>query len=252
MPTCEIITVGTELTEGSRTNTNATWLAKRVTSVGITVERITSVRDEPGEIAKAVSESVGRKVDLLIVGGGLGPTPDDRTLEGVCKGLGTDLVLSEKALKFVRESYSRMHAQGLVRSRRLNKARKKMAFIPRGADPLFNPVGAAPGVRLKHRGTHILCLPGVPAEMRAIFKQYAGDILKEIKGERKASVEITVERGDESLMAPLFDKLIRRFPGVEVRSYPSRGKVRVVLVANTRSRANAAKSELLKLLGGRH
>ncbi len=252
MSTAEILTIGSELIEGLRVNTNATWLAKNLAAQGVQVTRITSVADDSTQIAKAVREAISRKTGLLIVTGGLGPTPDDKTLEAVGKAIGSELALDEKALKLVRESYSRARTRGLVKSERLTKARKKMAHLPKGASPLSNPVGAAPGVQLRCNETLIICMPGVPVEMQAIFDQHVKSTLAQIGGQKRATAEIIVKSGDESAIVPLFDKLARKFPTVEVRSYPSEDEVRIVLVSTNAGEVKAAKRMLSELLQETH
>ena len=101
----EIICVGNELLIGKIVNTNAHWLAKRATSLGMTVKRVTAVSDDVAEIATVVRESLKRKPKLIITTGGLGPTFDDRTLEGIAKALNRELEVNQKALGMVRKKY---------------------------------------------------------------------------------------------------------------------------------------------------
>jgi molybdenum cofactor synthesis domain-containing protein len=248
MPTAEILTVGSELTEGAKTNTNATWLAKKITNEGVQVTRITSVSDEPEHIIAAVKEGLTRKPNLLITTGGLGPTPDDKTLGALAQATGRRLSLDQNALALVRKSYSRMRTEGLIKSKKITPAREKMAYLPKGAKSLSNPVGAAPGVQLKCGGTLIICLPGVPAEMRAIFNQHVKGELPEIGERVKSSAELSFRDADESSLAPLLSQLPQKFPGIEVRSYPSKNRVRIVIVAASTKKARAAKEALSKLV----
>ena len=95
---CEIITVGNELLIGKILNTNAYWLARYITGLGIKVRRITVVGDDIDEIASSIREAIERKTDFIITVGGLGPTFDDRTLEGLAKALHRKLQVNEKAL----------------------------------------------------------------------------------------------------------------------------------------------------------
>lgn len=211
MSTAEILTVGSELTEGIKTNTNATWLAKKITSEGVQVTRITSVSDELEHIIAAVKEGLARKPNLLIITGGLGPTPDDRTLGALAQATSRRLSLDQNALALVRKSYSRMQIGGLIKSKKITPARKKMAYLPKGAKLLSNPVGAAPGVQLKCDETIIICLPGVPAEMRAIFKQHVKGELSEIGERVRSTAELSFRDADESSLAPLLTQLPKKF-----------------------------------------
>ncbi|MCK4474444.1 competence damage-inducible protein A, partial [Candidatus Bathyarchaeota archaeon] len=142
----EIICVGNELLIGKTLNTNAHWLAKRITSLGSSVKRITVVGDEVNEIAKAVREALQRKPRFIITVGGLGPTFDDKTLEGVAEALKGELEVDEKALEMVKEKYETYFREGRMERAELTPPRVKMARLPKGAKPLPNPVGTAPGV----------------------------------------------------------------------------------------------------------
>lgn len=103
--TLEIICIGNELLIGKTSNTNATWLAKSVTSLGLPVTRIAVVEDDVDEIAGTIREALARKPKLIITTGGLGPTFDDKTLEGIAKALGRRLEVNANALRMVRTKY---------------------------------------------------------------------------------------------------------------------------------------------------
>jgi len=244
MPTAEILTIGSELIDGFRTNTNATWLARELTGIGIRVTQITSVGDVLGDVAAAVRGALARSPDVLIITGGLGPTIDDRTSEALARATRRKLVLDPTALEIVKLSYGRMHARGLVLRKGLSSARRKMALIPDGATALPNPVGTAPGIQLKQGKTSIICLPGVPAEMRAIFTKYVrGDLIK-LSGRALHHVSIDVRGIDEATLAPFLEQLKKKFRRLDVRSYPSgkgmKGRIKVMLVASTSAEAKDA------------
>lgn len=244
MATAEILTIGSELIDGLRTDTNATWLAKELTNLGIKVAQITSVGDIVEDVAGAVQAALARLPDLLIITGGLGPTIDDRTSEALARATRRNLVLNPAALEIVKMGYARGHARGLVLHRWLTSARKKMAFLPSGATALPNPVGTAPGIQIKQGKTSIICLPGVPAEMRAIFKRYVSDDLVKLNVQAKQRVSIEVRGIEESTLAPLFNRLSKKFRRLDVRSYPSvrgeRGRVKVILVATNAAEVKEA------------
>ncbi|KUO39326.1 MAG: hypothetical protein AVW06_04125 [Hadesarchaea archaeon DG-33-1] len=252
MPTAEILTIGSELIEGLRTNTNATWLARRLTSAGIQVTQITSVADIVDDVVDVIRSALARMPNVLIITGGLGPTIDDRTCEAVALATRRKLVLSPAALRIVELSYKQMHARGLVRRKGLSSARRKMAYTPRGAIALPNPVGTAPGIQLKQEKTLIICLPGVPAEMRAIFKKHVHKNLMKLSGQVQHRVSINVQGIDEATLAPLLERLARKFRGLDVRSYPSgkgiRGRIGVLLVSPTAAEVKDAKETLNKWL----
>lgn len=217
----EIICVGNELLIGKTLNTNAHWLAKRITSLGSSVKRITVVGDEVNEIAKAVREALQRKPRFIITVGGLGPTFDDKTLEGVAEALKGELEVDEKALEMVKEKYETYFREGRMERAELTPPRVKMARLPKGAKPLPNPVGTAPGVMLDVEGTFLIALPGVPSEMKAIFDDSVAPLLrKEAGGVTFFETSIYTDGIMESALAPLIDQVMHDNPYVYIKSHP--------------------------------
>lgn len=217
----EIICVGNELLIGKTLNTNAQWLAKRATSLGVTVRRITVIGDDVEEIASAVREAIERKPRFIITTGGLGPTFDDKTLEGIAEALNLNLELNDKALQMVKEKYEAYAKAGRLDSAELTPYRIKMAKLPEGAEPLPNPVGTAPGVRLNSDGIDIIALPGVPVEMEAIFEQSVVAMLREEAGGFMFfEASIYADKIVESTLAPLIDSTMRDNPYVYIKSHP--------------------------------
>ncbi len=217
----EIICVGNELLIGKIVNTNAHWLAKRATSLGMTVKRVTAVSDDVAEIATVVRESLKRKPKLIITTGGLGPTFDDRTLEGIAKALNRELELNQKALGMVRKKYETYAKEGKIEEVELTPPRVKMAKLPEGSKPLLNPVGTAPGVETKVGGTFLIALPGVPSEMDAIFEESVAPLIK-----KEAGATVFFERSIfadgimESALAPLIDEVMHDNSCVYIKSHP--------------------------------
>ena len=225
MVTVELICVGNELLIGKTLNTNAHWLAKRITSLGLKLRRITTVADDLDEISSAVKEALARKPRFIITTGGLGPTFDDKTLEGIAKALNVKLKVNEEALKMVEEKYEEYVKEGRIEKAELTPHRIKMATLPKGAKPLPNPVGTAPGVLLEANNTVIIALPGVPSEMKAIFEESVLPILR-----REAGNMIFYEAGLEVLgiveseIAPIIDQVMHDNPYVYIKSHPKGGE----------------------------
>ncbi len=218
----EIISVGNELLTGHTLNTNARWIAKQVTHTGGIVKRITVVRDAIDEIASSIKESLSRKVDWVIISGGLGPTYDDKTLQGLAKAVGQKLVLNEEAVRMLERKYSR------TSNPTLTAPRIKMATMPARAKPLENPVGHAPAVMMKYGPCTIFSLPGVPTEMMAIFAKHIMPVLRRKMG-KLVRVETNLETTNvtESVIAPYLDKVVADNPKVYIKSHP-RGYIRGV------------------------
>jgi len=217
----EIICVGNELLIGKTLNTNAQWLAKRATSLGIMVKRMTVIGDEVEEIACAIREALQRKPRFIIATGGLGPTFDDKTLEGIAKALNRKLELNQKALQMIKEKYEAYAKAGKIEEVEMTPHRVKMAMLPEGAEPLSNPVGTAPGVMVKVEDTFLFALPGVPSEMEAIFDKYVVTMLKKEAGEATFfETSIYADGIMESTLAPLIDLTMHDNPYVYIKSHP--------------------------------
>ena len=208
MYTVEILCIGNELLSGITLNTNAHWISKRITKIGGFVRRVTVIRDDLDEINLTLMDSLKRKPDLIIVCGGLGPTYDDKTLLGIGKALKKRLILSNVALDMVKKSYSARHQKV-----KINKARLKMAIIPIGSTPIQNPVGNAPAVLLSVNKTRIMCLPGVPIEMKAIVTRNILPQIKEVIGNFTIrEINYYVQGISEAMISSRLTKIVASVP----------------------------------------
>ncbi len=214
-PTAEIISVGNELLIGHTLDTNSHWIAKRFTKFGWTLQRITVLRDSLAAIRDGVKGALGRKPELLITLGGLGPTHDDMTLKGIALALNKRLLLNAKAFAMVKVRYNAIEA-----STGLTRFRRKMATLPEGAEPLPNPIGTAPGVMIKVGTPWLVSLPGVPSEMKAIFTGSVIPMLRASKAEAPKEVTVGLVGIIESALAPALDRTRRAFPGLYFKSHP--------------------------------
>jgi len=216
----EIVCIGNELLIGKVLNTNAQWLSSQATLAGISVRRVTVVRDEIKEIVAAIRETLRRKPRFLITTGGLGPTFDDMTLEGIAKALNRKLVVNKKALKMVKDKYEAFAVENRSEFE-MTQPRVKMATLPRNVKPIFNPIGTAPGVRIEARNTLLIALPGVPKEMEAIFVESVLPMLKQASGDLAFhQSSMYANNIMESSLAPLIDAVMHDNPGVYVKSHP--------------------------------
>ncbi len=217
----EIICVGNELLIGKTVNTNAYWMGKQATNLGVNVKRTMVVQDIVDEIAKAIRETLERKPQFIVTSGGLGPTFDDKTLQGVAKAFDRKLEVNEKALAMVKMRCVEYAKKRNLPQGELTPARVKMATLPEKTEPVNNPVGTAPGVRVDLDGTVLFALPGVPSEMEAIFTQTIAPLLKEAVGNRVfCERSMFLEDIMESQLAPLIDKVMAANGGVYIKSHP--------------------------------
>lgn len=222
MKRVEIISIGKELLTGRVLDTNSHWLAGQVTLLGGQVKRMATVDDEVEAIAAELRASMGNGARVILTTGGLGPTFDDCTLAGVARAVGRPLQLNPQALEFVKDRYANFKEQGFVESDEVTPPREKMAFLPRGAQMLPNPVGAAPGSWWEGDQVVISSLPGVPGELKAIFQESVAPRLREIFGSAFHLEEvIDTPMKDESLLTQILQEVSLLTPHVHLKSKPT-------------------------------
>jgi nicotinamide-nucleotide amidase len=221
----EIICVGNELLIGKVMNTNAHWLATQATNLGANVRRITVIQDNLQEIANAINEAKARKPNFVITTGGLGPTFDDMTLQGVALALGHKLEVNPIAREMViQRCIEYAKKRGLPTDIELTQPRLKMARFPEKTEPVTNPVGTAPGMRTELDGTLMFVLPGVPAEMEAIFTETIVPLIKQAVGQSVfCQKSLFVQGINEPRLAPLIDRVMTDNKGVYIKSHPTMG-----------------------------
>jgi len=192
-------TVGDELLVGETVNTNAAWLGEQLRDRGVTVERMTTLPDRTADIARVVNE-YHADYDAVIVTGGLGPTHDDKTIEGVAAAFGREVVESQEALDWLDEhgGYSR------------DDLAEGTGEVPDGSRVLPNHEGVAPGCVVEH----CYVLPGVPAEMKRMFAEVADDFA----GEHRHVVTVDAAEPESALLDRMAK--VRQLFAVKVGSYP--------------------------------
>jgi len=161
LPSAEIITIGTELLLGEIVDTNAQFLAIRLREAGIDLYRITTVGDNIRRIAEVIQQALSR-CDVVITTGGLGPTVDDPTRDGVALAVGLKT-------EFHPELWEQIRARFRKFGRIPTENNRQQAYIPQGAKAIENPVGTAPIFILEVHSNLIISLPGVPREMEYLF-----------------------------------------------------------------------------------
>jgi len=203
MPTASILTIGNELVSGDVPNTNGSWLAKRLAPLGIETRLLAAVPDEIEAIAEFIRREAPR-VDVFIVTGGLGGTPDDLTREALAYTFDAP---QEEIPELAADLRARFHGDPEYAAR--------WARLPRGSRPLRNPLGGAPGFALQN----VYVFPGLPSEMEAMFAEIAG----ELQTGSPIGAWRRTYRTRESIIAPALVEVGERWPGVLVGSYPMFG-----------------------------
>ena len=170
----EIITIGDEILIGQIINTNSTWLADQLVNNGIECTKISTVGDNTKSIKNALL-NVEESSELIIITGGLGPTNDDITKKVLCQVFEDDLILNNQVLNDITDFFKRKKRSKIL------DLNKNQALVPSKAKIIRNSMGTAPGIWFKKNNKNILALPGVPYEMKHLFK----DFLKIFKSQNK-------------------------------------------------------------------
>jgi nicotinamide-nucleotide amidase len=218
--TASIVSIGNELLSGDTVNTNAAWLAQQLEELGVGVTMMAVLPDDIERIAEFVRTEAPR-ADFMIVTGGLGGTPDDVTREALSAAF-------EAPQSEVVDLAERLRA----RFRSDPEYAARWAQLPTGARPLDNPLGGAPGFVVQN----VYVLPGLPAEMKAMFET----VVDELRTERPISSWRRTYETTEARIVTVLEAMGDRYPGVLVGSYPkfhSEGATVEVVVKSSDSEA---------------
>ncbi|HZW00866.1 MAG TPA: molybdopterin-binding protein [Candidatus Deferrimicrobium sp.] len=161
----ELLAIGAELLVGETRDTNSGDLARALTDLGVDVRRMTQLPDDLDSIAEAITAALGR-VDLVVTSGGLGPTPDDLTREGIAAALGEQPVVDPDLETWLRGLWAK---RGLP----FSNVNLKQAWLIPSASAMANPNGTAPGWWVETAGSVISALPGPPRELLPMWHDEA-------------------------------------------------------------------------------
>lgn len=230
----QLISIGNELTSGQTVDTNSAWLAQRLAEHGVTCIRHQTVADELEPVRHAILDAAARS-DLLIITGGLGPTPDDLTRQALADALGVELALHPPSLEHIEKYFA-------IRNRTMHEGNRVQAMIPAGAEPLHNETGTAPGIRATYKNARIFSLPGVPREMRSMYDIHIRPIIERESAGGATQIHILRTMGmSESEVGDRLKDLMRRDrnPTVGTSADELIISIRIVSHGTTRETAKA-------------
>jgi nicotinamide-nucleotide amidase len=214
-----LIVVSREILEGTVVDRNAAFIANRIDDVGYRVRTIQVVDRVETEMIGALSWALEQKPAFVLMTGGMGPNWDDNARSVAAKATGLPLVEDAKALDYVRNSYRRMHAKGLIDDADLTEERSRMARVPKGSVCHENPIGTAPAVQLRHGATTIFLLPGVPAEMQRLFTLYVMPaMVAEGPNTVRSERQVDYHGHDESAISRALGEVVKAHPLVSFRT----------------------------------
>jgi nicotinamide-nucleotide amidase len=244
----EIIATGSELLTGGVTDTNSLFLAEELLDIGIETAYKTVVGDNDKDMEEALRSAFTR-VDVILVTGGIGPTEDDMTRKAVARALKKRLVLSDDALKAVKAVFS-------ARGKEYPSVNDRQALIPGGARLLNNTVGVAPGFYFIEEGKFVAVMPGVPAEMRAMFREGLRQVLSDhfgVKAVIRRKVLHTCGLSESKVNELIQDVLKQKRPAVGLTARETGVDIRIVAREGSGARSRTAvertESEIRKKLG---
>ncbi|MDY7035617.1 MAG: CinA family nicotinamide mononucleotide deamidase-related protein [Thermodesulfobacteriota bacterium] len=225
-PACEIITIGTELLLGQIMDTNTTYLAQELARIGVTIRFRTAVGDQLEEI-KSVILSALERCDMVMTTGGLGPTFDDLTRETVARVAGVELEFRRDLMDQIEHIFHRSGYQ-------MTENNRKQAFVPAGSLAIPNPVGTAPAFITEVNEKPIICLPGVPRELKYLLNKEVIPWIRErynlddhLISYRVLKVAGIGESGVDGLIADLIES--GKNPQIGLLASPGEIKIRIAV-----------------------
>jgi nicotinamide-nucleotide amidase len=245
----EIVTIGTELLLGEIVDTNSAWIAQRLTTIGLNLFYTTTVGDNLERIVDVLQSSLQRS-DIVITTGGLGPTVDDITRDAAAAATGREVLYDEELFQEIARYFAKRHYT-------MTDNNRKQACLPAGAQVIHNPVGTAPAFLVEHDGHVIICLPGVPHEMRYLMENEVLPYLRQhfgLYGIIKSRTLHTCGIGESTVDSKIGDLMQLSNPTVGTRAHPGQTDVCITAKADSEQEADAliagVEAELRERLGG--
>jgi len=220
--TAAVIAVGSELLRAGRSDTNAAWLIARLAALGIETVWRAAVDDDAPRIARLVAAGM-TDAAVVLVTGGLGPTDDDRTRAALARAFSVPLERDPEMERAIAERFRR-------HGRTAGPLQFRQADRPRGASWIDNPIGSAPGILFEHDGRILAALPGVPAEMKAMFDGTIAEHLARYGGSTLVRRVLRIAGRPESVVDEAVAVLYAT-PHTETTILSSAGSVDLVLTA---------------------
>lgn len=222
--TVELISVGTEILLGNIVNTNAAYLAEKCAAFGLSCYHQSVVGDNEQRLEDAIRLALSRS-DIVILGGGLGPTKDDLTKEITAKVFGKELYEDAHTKARIMEYFSRVHSGSVTENN------WKQALVPEGARVIDNHNGTAPGLILEADGKTAILLPGPPNEMKPMFDRDIAPYLNSLQPEGIYSKMVKICSVGESRAETMILDLLEQQSNPTIAPYAKTGEVHLRVTA---------------------
>lgn len=232
----ELISVGTEILLGEILNTDAQFLSRELSEIGIDVYHQSVVGDNEQRLAESVRTALGR-ADIVIASGGLGPTPDDITKEVISNVMGKKLVLDSESLGYIRGYFERI-------GKTMTKNNEKQAYLPENCIILKNNCGTAPGCIIESGDKAVVILPGPPSELTRMYTESVKPYLKKKSGKKLFTKTLHLFGIGESAVADGLSEYMKNQTNPTLAPYAKTGEVYLRLAAKAQNRDEA--EEIMK------
>ena len=230
--TAGIVVIGNEILSGKTADTNSTFLACELRKLGVDVRRISVIPDDLDDIERTVRD-FHETFDLVFTSGGVGPTHDDITIEGIARAFRRRVVREPELERKLRDFYKE----------KVNEARLKMSEVPEGAELIYGGALAFPTMKVEN----VYILPGIPEILQSKFLS-----IRETFSADPFFLRIVYTREGEGAIAEHLNDTLRRFPALMLGSYPKIGDpeyvVKLTLESKDREYLEQALAHLLALL----
>ena len=245
--TVEILSVGTELLLGNIANSDAQALSRELSALGLNVLYHSVVGDNPARL-KAAVELARKRADVIVTTGGLGPTCDDLTKQGLAECFGKKLIYHPECAESIRRFFRRA-------GREMTDNNLQQAYLPEGCQVLDNAWGTAPGCAFEGSGTYVVMLPGPPSECLPMFRERAVPWLSRLSEGVIRSRTLRVFGLGESAVESMLQERMNELTNPTLAPYAKEGEVELRITAKADSAARAdelvapVEAEVRALLG---
>ena len=239
-----LVTIGAELLNGARTNTNAAWIGQNVISVGGVIDWHMTVNDEKNTIESALDE-VPTSIDVVLCTGGLGPTHDDITSSVLYDYFGAKPEFDEQYWQLLTKKFA-------ARDQVIPDINRNQAMKPDIGEVIPNPIGSARGLHLSNKSYHLFAMPGVPAEMKSMM---TNTILPWIESRSKSKIHVTVMRTTGIMESVLYEKvqgILDNYPQISVAFLPRFTGVDIRLTTSDKNTLNRLVDEISPVIQKYH
>ena len=216
-PTAGILVIGDEILSGRTIDSNSNYLAKKLSSSGITLSEVRVLGDDESKLVEAIN-NLRKNYNYVFTSGGIGPTHDDITAEAIAKAFKVSLKINREAVTLLASHYPNGEAD-------INSARLRMCRIPEGAALIPNPISKAPGFFLEN----VFVMAGVPS----IFKAMVDSIVPDLSGGPPLlSISLRIDKGEGDIATEL-SKIAKEHYQISIGSYPFNqdGRYGTIIVA---------------------